>query len=110
MGFHRTPHECVPGAMIGEPVMSRTIVLNWHPAKNGTSKHHSPMTAVTGKKLDFKKHCMVEFGACVQAHNKHDPTDDAVEQASDAMCLQPSSCAQLCTMLQNFVVTLQFCC
>ena len=94
MSFHQTPHKATPGAMIGDLVILRTIMLNWHPAKNGTSKHCGPMTAVTRKKLDFKKHCTVEFGLhvqAVQAHNKHDPTNDTIEWALDRTHPQPNA-------------------
>ena len=78
-----------------ELVISHVIMLNWYPVKNGVSKHCSPMTIVTGRKLDCKKHCMTEFGAHVQANNENKTTNDLTERCPDAIYLRPNTEAEL---------------
>ena len=41
--------------------------LNAFPAKNGISDKLSPREIVTHKKLDYVKHCQVNFGSYVEA-------------------------------------------
>ena len=88
MVFHQTLYKSILSVMIRELVVSRTIMLNWYPAKNGISKYYSPMTIVTGWKLDYKKHCTIEFGAYVQAHNKNEPSNTNTERSLDGIYMR----------------------
>jgi hypothetical protein len=45
--------------------------LNAFPNKQGISGTISPRTIVTGKQIDYRTHCRVEFGQYVQTHEKH---------------------------------------
>jgi hypothetical protein len=42
------------------------------PAADGISTTISPHTIVAGLKLDYAKHCHLEFGMYVQVHEEHD--------------------------------------
>jgi hypothetical protein len=45
--------------------------LNAFPHKHGIPRTLSPRTIVTGKHIDYKPHCCIEFGQYVQTHKKH---------------------------------------
>ena len=42
-----------------------------------------------GHDLDYNKHCMIPFGAYVQAHQENDPTSTNALRTIDAIYLQP---------------------
>jgi hypothetical protein len=55
--------------------MVSTHQLNLFPAKGGVSAYLSPYTIMTGRNLNYDKHCQVPFGAYVQANQENDPTN-----------------------------------
>ena len=59
------------------------------------------MTIVTGRKLDYKKHCTMEFGTYVQAHNKNDPSNNNIEQSIDGIYLRPNENIQGGHLIMN---------
>ena len=77
--YHRTGYTTIPKLMIEELAVISTNRLNMFPAKHGISSYYSPATIVTGKVLDYNKHCKYEFGEYVQVHNQNNPTNEMME-------------------------------
>jgi hypothetical protein len=63
--------------------------LNLFPAKGGVSAYFSPHVIMTGKDLDYEKHCKVPFGAYIQANEFNDPTNTNAPRIIDAIYLRP---------------------
>ena len=49
----------------------------------------SPITLITGIKLDYKKHCQLPFGYYVQAHEEPTPTNSPAVRTIRAITLIP---------------------
>jgi hypothetical protein len=56
------PFQTVPPKMIVEMIFLSVFWLNAFPCKHGISRTLSPRTIVTGKQIDYKTHCRIEFG------------------------------------------------
>ena len=52
----------------------------------------SPRTIITGRHVDYNKHCKYEFGQYVQVHDQHDNT--MLPQTTGALALRPTGNAQ----------------
>ena len=52
----------------------------------------SPHTIITGRHVDYNKHCKYEFGQYVQVHHQHDNT--MLPQTTGALALRPTGNAQ----------------
>ena len=89
VGLHRAMYKAIPKVMIKELVIGSTEKFNFFVAKNGVSDHFSPETIVTGRKLNYKKHCLYEFGEYVQAHTYNEPRNDMRERTLDTIYLRP---------------------
>ena len=76
--------------MIRELVVGSTEKFNFFVAKKGVSDNFSPETIVTGRRLNYKKHCSFEFGEYVQAHTYNEPRNDMRERTLDAIYLRPN--------------------
>jgi hypothetical protein len=62
------------------------------PAQDGVSDTMSPRAIIVGLKLDYTKHCQLEFGSYVQVHEEHD--NSMVSRTTGAIALRPTSNAQ----------------
>jgi len=62
----------VPGVLIREMVYATTFWLNSFPAADGISDTLSPRAMLTGTKLHFSRHCLLEFGEYVHTHEDGD--------------------------------------
>ncbi len=51
----------------------------------------SPRELLTGKKLDFKTDCKIEFGACAQVNEDNSVTNTMASRTVGAICLGPSN-------------------
>ena len=89
-GLHRTTYKTIPRVMIKHLGIASPEKLNLFPAKYGVSKYHSPETLVTGKVLDFEKHCQCKFGDYVQANEYTDPRNNMRTRCIDGMYLRPA--------------------
>ena len=73
--------------------MIRSIVshlvtwLNAFPPKGGVSKTLSPRNIITGSKLDYNKHCLIELGQYAQVVEEPDPTNSIKECTTGAIAL-----------------------
>ena len=74
--------------MVIEMVFLNVFWLNAWPNKTGVSTKLSPSTIVTGRKVDCKLHCQIEFGQYVQTHEEHDNSMNA--RTVGALALRPT--------------------
>ena len=90
--YNTMPFSKIPGRMVAELIYYCVFWLNTFPARDGVSDTLSPRAIVMGSNLDFNKHCKLEFGAYVQAHEEHDNT--MATQTTGAIALRPTGNAQ----------------
>jgi hypothetical protein len=62
----------MPIIMIQHLIGNCMFWLNAFPTKQGVSNTLSPRAIVTGKKIDYHRHCKIMFGAYAQVHEEHD--------------------------------------
>ena len=86
------PFESIPKRLVIEMVYYATFWLNCFPSKEGISNSLSPRTIITGSKVDYLKHCKLEFGEYVQVHEQHDNT--LATRTVGAIALRPNGNAQ----------------
>ena len=66
--FNTLPFDQMQGQMVAELVFSAVFWLNaFHPLRH-LLNNLSPRTILTGRSLDYKKHCKHEFGLYVQTN------------------------------------------
>jgi hypothetical protein len=70
--FNMLPFKKMPTQMLVELVKAMVFWLNAFPANVGVSDTISPRTIMTGKRLNYTKHCQLGFGTYVQTHEEHD--------------------------------------
>jgi hypothetical protein len=63
---------CPHPRIVIEITNSSVFWLNAFPHCLGISTTLTPRTIITGKHIDFNKHCRYEFGQYVQTHEEHD--------------------------------------
>ena len=61
-------------------------------SEDGVSDSISPRELIAGLKLDYNKHCRLEFGSYVQVHEDHDNTMQT--RTTGAIALRPAGNAQ----------------
>ena len=84
---HQLLFKKIPQIMIRYLVMIQTNQLNYFPVKGGISEYHSPRTVLGGTPLDHEKHCVTQFGTCVQANHESHPRNDNTAQTINCVCL-----------------------
>jgi hypothetical protein len=82
--YHNLPYKVIPKIMLKYLSMVSTHQLNLSPAKGGVPAYLSPHVLLTGRNLDFEKHCQVSFGAYVQADQENDPTNTQAQSESQS--------------------------
>ena len=87
--YHNLPYKAIPKVMLKYLAMVSTQQLNLFPAKGGISQYFSPHVIMTGKNLDYNKHCQIPFGAYVQANQENTPTNTNAPRTIDAIYLRP---------------------
>jgi hypothetical protein len=83
-----TPFDRYPPKIIVEMVFLSVFWLNAFPHKHGIICTISPRTIVTGKHVNYKTHCRIEFGQYVQTHEKHNNSMD--NRTIGALALRPA--------------------
>jgi hypothetical protein len=78
--------------MIVEMVFLSVFWINAFPHKYGISKTISPSTIITGRHIDYKLHCRIEFGQYVQTHKKHNYNMES--QTVGVLTMRPTNNAQ----------------
>jgi hypothetical protein len=79
--YHNLPFAMIPKVMIRYLTITSTEKLNYFPAKGGISPYYSPHVILTGRAIDYSKHCQIPFGAYVQANNESYPTNTNAPRA-----------------------------
>ena len=87
--FHQLPYNKLPKVMLQYLTLICTRQLNYFPAKGGVSNYYSPHVIMTGRDLDYSKHCQIPFGAYVQASQDEHPKNNNKARTIDAIYLQP---------------------
>lgn len=98
------PYTRLPAHLIIGLVLFSVFWINAVPHKNSASTTLSPRTIVTGRALDFRKHCKAEFGAYVEVYwetTPHNLTD--LEQAASCIVLGPTGNLQGMYSFYNLV-------
>jgi hypothetical protein len=70
--YNMLPFKKMPARIVIEMVSASTFWWNSFPPVGGVSKTLSPCAIVVGLKIDFIKHCQLEFGTYVQTHKQSD--------------------------------------
>jgi hypothetical protein len=68
--YHRLPYKAIPRIMIRYLAMIQANNLNLFLVKGGVSNYYSPRMILNQTNLDYTKHCVVPFGAYVQANHE----------------------------------------
>jgi hypothetical protein len=58
--------------MVKEAVAAAFSRLNVFPPTGGISKTMGPRTIILGTRIDYNRHCKIEFGQYVETHEPHD--------------------------------------
>jgi hypothetical protein len=86
--YNTVPFKRIPSGMLIEMVQLSVFWLNMFPATDGVSDTLSPRGIIVGLKLDYNKHCQLEFGAYAQVHEEHD--NSMTTQTTGAIALRPT--------------------
>ena len=86
---HSLPFTVIPQIMLIKMIYYSIFWLNAFPSKSGISTVHSPRKIITGQQLDFKKCCLLPFGAYVQTHEEPFPSNLQQAKTIGAICLGP---------------------
>lgn len=89
--YYRLPYKAISKVMIRYLVMECANKLNMFPVKGGVSEYYSPRVIMHETRLEYKKHCLIPFGAYVQGLQENDPTNTMEEQTVDAIYLKPNN-------------------
>jgi hypothetical protein len=74
--------------MIQHLIGGSVFWLNAFPSDQGISNSMSPWTIMTGKAIDFVKHCKIMFGTYAQVHEEHD--NSLLARTTGAIALRPT--------------------
>ena len=66
------------------------LMLKAFPPSSGLSKTYSPRNIMTGKPLDYEKHCRLPFGAYAQTHEDKHITNGMITRTEGGICLGPT--------------------
>ena len=86
--YHRCPFAMWPKIMIIRGASEAVKWLNTFPPAGGISTTYSPRAIITGRPVDYDKHCHIRFGSYVQAITQNDPTNTPKERTMDAIFLR----------------------
>jgi hypothetical protein len=78
--------------MLVEIVQVSVFWLNTFPPDDDVLDTLSPRDLIVGRKIDFNKHCRIEYGTYAQVHEDHGNTMDT--RAVGAIALRPTGNAQ----------------
>ena len=86
--YHRCPFGMWPKIMIIRGASHAVKWLNTFPPSGGISTTYSPRAIITGRPVDYDKHCKIRFGSYVQASTQNEPTNTPKERTIDAIFLR----------------------
>jgi hypothetical protein len=88
--YHCLPYKAIPRIMIRYLAIIQANNLNLFPVKEGVSNCYSPPYELNQTNLDYTKHCVVPFGAYMQANHERTKTSSNVTRTLDAIYLRPA--------------------
>ena len=65
------PFQNVRARLVIEMAKTAVFQLNAFPVAGGVSQELSRRTILTGKQVDYKRHCRFQFGEYTQTHEEH---------------------------------------
>ena len=68
-------------------VLWRNAISTW---ETGSLVIYSPYEIITGLKMDFKKHCKLDFGEYVEVHDEPNPTNGMKFRTAPCVALGPT--------------------
>jgi hypothetical protein len=86
--FQLTPFKKIPVVMTQHLIGGCVFWLNAFPCTKGVSNTMSPHTIMTGKAIDYHRHCKIMFGTYAQVHEDHDKSMQA--RTTGAIALRPT--------------------
>jgi Reverse transcriptase (RNA-dependent DNA polymerase)/Zinc knuckle len=86
--YNTLPFKNMPARLLIELVYNSNFWLNSLPSLSGISTQMSPREIITGLKIDYKRHCSLEFGCYVQTHEQHD--NSMQSRTVGALALRPT--------------------
>jgi hypothetical protein len=90
--YNTLPFKTLPDRLIIELVYYATFWLNSFPPNDGISKKDCPRVIITGIRIDYNKHCQLEFGSYAQVHEDHDNTMSS--RTTGVLVLRPTGNSQ----------------
>jgi len=87
---HTLPFRVIPLTMLISMINTSVLWINAFPPSGGVSSHLSPRNIMTGIQFNYKKHCQLQFGSYVQAHQEPSPTNTQAACTVGAICLGPT--------------------
>jgi hypothetical protein len=90
--YNTVPFRRMPSRIVVERVHASVFWLNMFPPEDSVSDSISPRELIAGLKLDYNKHCKLEFGSYVQVHEDHDNTMQT--RTTGAIALRPTGNVQ----------------
>lgn len=82
------PFQHMPVRMLIELVYYANFWLNCFPASDGISSTLSPRSIIDGTRIDYNRHCKLQFGQYVHTHEQHDST--MAPRTIGAIALRPT--------------------
>jgi hypothetical protein len=90
--YNTLPFTSIPPRLIIEMAKSCVYWLNSFPNARGISDTLSPSQLITGRKVDYHRHCKFMFGQYVQTHEQHD--NSMAPRTVGAIATRPTGNAQ----------------
>ena len=85
------PFKICPCQVIIELLYVTVLWINAIPIwETGISAIYSPREIINGMKIDFKKHCKLDFGKYVEAHDEPTPTNGMKSHIIPCVALGPT--------------------
>jgi hypothetical protein len=88
--YHRLPYKAIPRVMIRYLVKTQATQMNYFLVKGSISPYYSPQAILGLPTLEYNKHCMVPFGAYVQANHETNQTSSNAPRTLDTIYLKPA--------------------
>jgi hypothetical protein len=86
--YNTLPFKRISSRMLVEMVQASVFWLNTFPSDDDVSDTPSPRDLIVGRKIDFNKHCRIQYRTYAQVHEDHDNTMDT--RAVGVIALRPT--------------------
>ena len=85
--YHAAPFSMWTKLMVIRGAANVAKWLNTFPPSGGISPTYSPRSIITGRPLDYDKHCKISFGSYVEATTQNTPTNTLEERTITGILL-----------------------